>query len=334
MSKKVFKHKLKKKITNVLQSKGFNSHEIEAANNSWEFASLSEKYSHGYDRISWLLEMVKQEKVRPNSPISFTKKGIISHIYGEKSLGYMAALDAVRSVTNTAKDQGIGITTIVDCYPTGCMSEYTEALAKENLIGIAISHSPLRVAAYGTADAIFGTTGHSLGFPSDTIPYIYDSSVGAMTNGEIMRHYTTKTPFPKDTVFTQEGKVAKNPSDVIDKNGIFNGIIAIAGGRDAHKISGLAGSLELLTQLALISRKIDVNSSAYSLFIALNPSFFGDIDIYKIFVTKLEKQILNARKQNSVEAVYFAGQKSHNLRNKNAQLKTVLISDKTYKLLF
>ena len=120
----------------------------------------------------------------------------------------------------------------------------------------------------------------------------------------------------------------------IDTNGLFNGIISIAGGKDAHKISGLAGSLELLTQLALISREIDINASSYSLFIALNPSFFGDKDVYKTLVTKLEERILNARKQKGVDTLYFAGQRSYNMRMKNAKSNAVIISDKTYQLLF
>ena len=334
MKHTVSNSEIKEKTTNLLTKAGFNASEIEAANNTWEYAALSEKYDHGYDCISWLLEMVKQGAVIPNSPTTTEKKGVIAHIYGKKSLGYSAALAATQSVIDSAKDQGIGITTVVDCFPTSCMGQYTESITKQDLIGIAISHSPLRVTAYGTADKVFGTTGHSIGFPSDTIPYIYDSSVGAMTNGDVILHYANKKPFPKNTIFTKEGKETVDPMDVFDTNGLFNGIISIAGGKDAHKISGLAGSLELLTQLALISREIDSNASAYSLFIALNPSFFGDKEVYKSLVTKLEERIVNARKQNGVEAVYFAGQRSYNVRNKNAKTNTILISDKTYQLLF
>lgn len=139
MQHKVSKTQLKEKITNILTKAGFNSYEVEAANNSWEYATLSEKYSEGYDRISWLLEMVKQGEVIPNSPTNTIKKGVISHIYGKKSLGYSAAEAGVQSVIDVAKNQGIGITTIVDCFPTGSMGQHTEMITKENLIGIAIS---------------------------------------------------------------------------------------------------------------------------------------------------------------------------------------------------
>lgn len=325
---------LKAKTTNLLKKAGFNANEIEAANTTWEYAAFSEKYDHGYDRISWLLEMVKQGKVVPNSSTTTTKKGIISHISGNKSLGYSAANDAVVLVIDSAKKQGVGISTIVDCFPTSCMGQYTEAITKENLIGIAIAHSPLRVSAHGAADKVFGTTGHSMGFPSNTIPYIYDSSVGALTNGQVMQSYATKTPFPKDTVFTREGKPTENSSDVFDENGIFNGIIAIAGGKDSHKISGLAGSLELLTRLALINREIDLDISGYSLFIALNPEFFGDAEAYKTLVSQLEEKITHARKKEGIENVYFAGQRSYAVRKKNEKSQTVVISDKTYQLLF
>ncbi len=97
-------------------------------------------------------------------------------------------------------------------------------------------------------------------------------------------------------------------------------------------MSGFAGSLELLTRLALISTKKD--SDAYSFFMALNPSFFGDKKIYKSMVTQLEKTILKARKLKGINKIYFAGQKSYLLRRKNSTKKTLVISNRTYQFLF
>jgi len=332
MGKRVSKTKLINNVTKLLRRNGFNTDEIKATIRSWDYAALSEKYSHGYDRITWLLKMVKQNKIIPNRPIKITKRGIFTHIEGNNSLGYLAAEKAVYNVIIAAKQFGVGSATIADCYPTGCMGQYTEKITQSDQIGITVSHSSPRVAAFGTIDKIFGTMGHSFGFPSKKIPYIYNASIGAITNGTIMNHYSTNTLFPKNSVFTKKGVMTINPSDVLDEKGIFNGIIAIAGDRHANKISGLAGSLELLTRLALIS--IQKQTDAYSFFMAINPSFFGDQNTYRKMVDKLQKEIVGGKKQKDIKKVYFAGQKSYLLRKKNSTKKTILVSSNTYKFLF
>lgn len=329
MNKHILKIKIKNKIINLLKQNGFNNDEIKATVRSWEYASLSEKYSHGFDRIIWLVEMVTQKNILPNCFLKIAKKGIFTHIEGKKSLGYLAAEKAVECAIISAKQFGVGIVTISNCYPTGCMGQYTETITESEQIGIAISHSSPRVAAFGTIDKIFSTVGHSFGFPSKNIPYIYDSSVGAITHGAILQYYSSNKPFPLNSVFTEKGVATINPSDVIDEKGIFNGIINIAGDRQANKISGLAGSLELLANLALING--DINTDAYSFFMAIDPSFFGNKVKYKKLVNKLEDKILGARKSNNISNIYYAGQKSFLLRKKNASKKTVRISDNTYK---
>lgn len=332
MNKRISKIKLKNKIASLLKKIGFNINEINATIRSWEYASLSEKYSHGFDRITWLIEMVSQNKIIPNRFLKVSSKGLFTHIYGNKSLGYLAAENAVSHAIDAADHFGVGIATVSGCYPTGCMGQYTEIIAKSGQIGIAISHSSPRVAAYGTIDKVFGTMGHSFGFPSQEIPYIYDSSISAITNGDIMLRYSTNTALPKDSVFTKKGDPVINPSDVLDEQGIFNGIIAIAGGQQAHKMSGFAGSLELLARLALISAKKD--SDAYSFFLVLNPSFFGNKSVYKSMVTQLEETIIKAKKLKSVNKIYFAGQRSYLLRQKNSTKKTLVVSNRTYQFLF
>lgn len=332
MIKTVLKSQLKKRIIAKLSNLGFNIDEIHACVRSWEYASLSEKYSHGFDRILWLKEMIQRNRIIPNISLRESSHGIITHIEGKKSLGYLAAEKAIHKIIIAAKQIGVGIATISDCYPTGCMGEYTENITQSNQIGIAISHSSPRVTAFGAIDKVFGTMGHSFGFPAK-IPYIYDSSIGSMTNGTIMHHYLTKTLFPENSVFTKEGVMTLNPFDVMDENGIFNGIIAIAGGKHSHKMSGLAGSLELLASLALLNSNI--NSDAYSFFMAIDPSFFGKEIEYRNIVTQLEDKITHARKINgSCGHIYYAGQKSYLLRKKNSLKKTVKISNETYKYLF
>ncbi|MCL4416847.1 MAG: Ldh family oxidoreductase [Actinobacteria bacterium] len=316
----------------ILRNLGFNNNEIDATIRSWSYASLSEKYSHGFDRVVWLIDTVKKGKIIPNSAFKVSLNGIFADIKGNKSLGYLAAEKAIDVAIEAGRKLGIGVTTISDCYPTGCMGQYTEKITESDLIGIAISHSPLRVAPFGTTEKIFSTMGHSFGFPSSGIPYIHDSSVGAITNGEIMSLHSAKKLLPVGNVYTNEGKSTRKTKDVIDEAGNFIGVIAIAGGRDGYKMSGLAGSLELLANLARINS--DSKVDGYSLFMAINPSFFGDKTTFKNMTRDLEERIIKANKLRQESEVFFSGKKSFSLRRKNSRKKTVKISSNTYNFLF
>jgi len=319
------------KISKQLKSAHFNEDEVGAIIRSWEYAHLSEKYSHGFDRLPWLLEMVRVQKVVPNTQITIKNNGLVTTIAGSKGLGYLAAEKAVQEVIKLGKTNGIGFATIYNCYPTGCIGQYTEYITQATLIGFVITHSSPRVAPHGSTEAIFSTEGHSFGFPSNDIPYIYDSSVGAITNGQIMLLNKLGKSLPPKSVLSTNGAFTENLNDVIDEKGIFNGVIASAGGEHAHKISGLTGSLELLAQLALVDK---TKTGSYSFFMSVNPSLFGNPVKYQSLVSELQSQIHNSKSESKDQRVYFAGQQSYMKRQQNKEKDFVSISEETFKLLF
>jgi LDH2 family malate/lactate/ureidoglycolate dehydrogenase len=275
--------------------------------------------------------MVQVQKVVPDTKITIKNNGLVTTIEGNKGLGYLAAEKAVQEVIKLGKANGIGFVTVYNCYPTGCMGQYTETIAHENLIGFVITHSPPRVAPHGSTEAIFSTGGHSFGFPSNNIPYIYDSSVGAITNGQIMVLNKLGKNLPPKSVLSKRGTFTENPNDVIDEKGLFNGVIASAGGIHTHKISGFAGSLELLAQLALVGK---TKTGSYSFFMSINPSLFGSPEEYQSLVSELQSQINNSKPTKMGEKVYFAGQQSYIKRQQNREKDSVSISEETFKLLF
>lgn len=325
------KQQLFSTIFQKLSTIGFNQNEVNAIIRSWEYAQLSEKYSHGFDRLPWLLEMVQAGKVVPNKPLSVKNNGLVTSIEANKGLGYLAAEKATETVIALGKDKGVGFVTVYNCYPTGCMGQYTEAIAQDGLIGFAITHSPPRVAPHGGSEAVFSTSGHSFSFPSQDAPYIYDSSVGATTNGQIMILHKLGKKLPTGSVLSKNGQFTENTSDVINEKGLFDGVIASAGGIHAHKMSGLAGSLELLASLGLVGKP---KVGSYSFFMAINPELFGTKEEYKSLVSELQEHIVSSKPITAGQKVYFAGQQSYMKRHQNRKKDQVLLSNETFTVLF
>jgi len=309
---------LRESAGTVLKREGFIDKEIESTLSSWLYAEYSGKASHGFERLPWLLEMVRSGKIIPGRDTAITKNGFHIHINGDCALGYSAADLAVSESIRTAAASGVSIVTVSGCYPTGCMGQYTEAIAESGLIGIAISHSPSRVAPYGATSAVFGTTGHSFGFPSaGEMPYVYDSSVGAVTNGDIMKAFRDGAPVPARLFNRADGAEAGSFEEIIATNGMVNGVIGVAGERHAHRFSGLAGSFELLLRLALLPVGSGNRADNYSIFIAIDPGWFGDASAYRDLVHSLQEAVRDARPEHDGERVRFAGEQSWQRRSHN-----------------
>lgn len=332
---KVNRKDIIRKIKEILVSNGLSMDETEACIKSWLYAHDSEKFSHGLDRLPWLLKILKKGEIIPGNDPIINKNGQVIRIEGNKSLGYLAIDNAVNQSIEIAKAQNISTISLADCYPTGCMGQYTEEITKADLIGFVISSSPARVSAYGTTNAIFGTLGHSFGFPSsDKMPYIYDSSVSSISHGQIQYLHKIGDNLPEGDVYTKEGTPTINTKDVINENGVFEGVISIAGEKFAHKYSGLAGSLELLCRLALVNISEEKKVSGYSFILTLNPAMFGDVDKYKNLVAKLQAEIKAGRKAEGIDEIHFAGEKSFNARKLNSVKETISISEETFNILF
>ncbi len=316
----------KKKSKAILSSIGFSQKEIKSILNSWIFASLSEKYSHGFDRIPWLYQLVLKGKITPNSKIIIeNKNSLVSNIVGKRSLGYLAAEIATSEAISITKKNGVGFATAYDTYPTGCMGQYVNTITDHGYIGLVITHSTKRVSPFQGNSNVFSTCGHSFGFPSNNIPYIYDSSVGSITNGQLMIYHKNQKDLPEETVLTESGTDTTKVNSVFDHSGIFNGIIKIAGGINAHKFSGLAGSHELLTQLATLNKP--KNISSYSFFMSIDPNLFGEINEYKNLVSEFQKEIKSSNTKGN--KVYFAGEQSYLKREKNKNIKQISITKET-----
>lgn len=337
MSDKANKIIKKKDLLRMTKKKllllGFSKQEVLATIRSWMFASDSGKLSHGFDRLEWLIDNVSSGKIIPSGEVNLNKRGFVFNIKGNKTLGYSVAESATKLIIKSAKKNGIGIATFSDCYPTGCMGQYTEEIVKNGLVGFVISSSPPKVSIHGGVSSVLGTMGHSFGFPSEDIPYIYDSSIGAITNGELQKIMKDEMSLPNKTVFNKNGEYAKDGKELVDNLGKFNGVISIAGDRYSHRFSGLGVSLELFCKLALISENSTSTKTGYSFFMALNPSSFGDENYFRELVYEMQQKVKDSTRLRKDDEIFFAGEKSYKLRQKNVKSDSMLISERIYNLL-
>jgi len=309
----------------LLEKAGFNQAEIESCVRSWQFGSFTEKYSHGFDRLPWLIEQVRRKKVNPDGAYPIKTTGNLVRLAGDWSLGYHAVDLLIESMIVEAPKWPIMMGVITNAYPTGCIGQYAMRLADEGYVSIFVSSSPARVAPHGGEKAVFPTLGHAIGLPGKTEHYIYDSSVGRTTNGELQLAATGATAsfewFDNRTVIDEETYSGLSDGSV-KPDGLT---IKVAGGDDGHKFSGLAGALSLL--VAGLTEDIP-GSYGNSTLILINPSLFAGEDNVRSWTQRLQAEI-----ESSGSDVRFAGQSMQAKLKANMDATTVSVSESTKKLL-
>ncbi len=122
-----------------------------------------------------------------------------------------------------------------------------------------------------------------------------------------------------------DGKVTTDPEKAMK-----GGILPVGG----HKGSGIAFMVEMLAG-ALTGSMVGgaVEGGWGSFYILINPESFRSIDDFKKDAGLAIRKLKESKKMHGVEEIYFPGEQSHKIRQKNLELGTIDVSEKLYNQL-
>jgi L-2-hydroxycarboxylate dehydrogenase (NAD+) len=193
---------------------------------------------------------------------------------------------------------------------------YARKAAEAGLIGIITNYSGRpRVAPFGTIDPILGTNPIAFGIPGD--PDI------------VLDMATSKRNFAKVRVSQRLGNdlpegmaMDKNGVPTIDPEKAMEGALYPFGG---YKGSGLCLVLDILTR-CMFNIKWEPGKVARGFFfILIDPTAFGDLEVFRRNVAELEQEIKTARKSGEVE---IPGERGEARKEKILEQGWIEIDDK------
>ena len=279
--------------------------------------------SHGLFRIPGYVAALKSKKVKGNArPTNHFRTQSIIRVDGDYGFAPIAIRVGIPILIETTNKHGIGVLAITNTHHFAALWHETEALAENNLIGIACTAYMPSVAPTGATKALFGTNPISFAWPrKNKTPVVYDMATASMAMGEVQVAARDGHKVPMGTGLNKDGEKTNDPSAIAN-----GGVLLPFGG---HKGSAIAMMVELLAaglvgDLFSFEAKVADNKDGGparggEFIMALSPQLIAG-DGWNEHAEKFFEQM------ESLDGVRLPGQRRHNNRkdtgprNINAEL--------------
>lgn len=145
--------------------------------------------SHGLQRLPLLLSRLDKGLANPTTRGNGTwRRASFLSVDGERGLGPVVMMDAMRVTRRILKETGLAIAAIRNANHMGMLAYYAEAAARDGLIGIVMSTSEALVHPFGGTQALIGTNPVAIGIPAAGHPFVLDLATSIVSMGKINNH--------------------------------------------------------------------------------------------------------------------------------------------------
>ncbi len=224
----------------ALKKHGCDDFNAESVATTVTHAERDGSVSHGLFRIPGYIASLKSKKVNGTSrpSCSYLTQNAI-RVEGDYGFAPVAIKVGIPELIKTASTHGVGVLTITNTHHFAALWHETEALAENNLIGIACTAYKPSVAPAGAKKPLFGTNPISFAWPrKNNTPVVYDMATSTMAMGEVQVAARDGHKVPFGTGLNKEGEKTDDPSQ------IANGGVLLTFGD--YKGSAIAMMIELL----------------------------------------------------------------------------------------
>ena len=224
----------------TLLHNGCDEMNAEAVANTVTYAERDGSISHGLFRIPGYVAALRSKKAKGNSrPTTEYRTQNTIRVDGDYGFAPMAIQVGIPALIDTTNKHGVGVLTITNTHHFAALWHETEALAENNLIGIACTAYMPSVAPAGATKPLFGTNPISFAWPrKNNTPVVYDMATSSMAMGEVQVAARDGHKVPMGTGLNKDGEKTEEPSEIAN-----GGVLLPFGG---YKGSAIAMMVELL----------------------------------------------------------------------------------------
>ena len=206
--------KVKKFGVTYLERLGFFTKDADTIINVLLTADLRGKSSHGILRLPHYVEryLNKTIKIRPNMQFKHVA-GASAILDADDAAGQVAGVMAMDKAIEIAKTQGVGIVPVIRSSHNGIAGYYTDRAAKENLVGLAMTHTDSNTVPFGAAEPYLGTNAIAFSAPADGVhPLSIDFCTSKISYGKVYDSQVNGIPLTKRSAMDKEGHFTTDPN--------------------------------------------------------------------------------------------------------------------------
>lgn len=310
----------------ILQKLGFSEHEASLITKNIIDGELVGKKSHGLIRVLYIQKNIDAGKINVDGKWEVLKDTSTQlHIDGKHKPGIIICYESLEMAMKKAKKSGIVMVGLKDLGVTGYIGSYARIAAEHDLIFIGLNNSPGRLVPHGSTEPLWGTNPLTISVPTDKSPAILDMASSMTTLGDLMESKNEGKQIKEGVAIDGDGEMTTDPEKAME-----GGILPVGG----HKGSGIAFMVEMLAGALTGSMVGDAVGGGWgSFYILINPTSFRPIDDFKKDAGLAIDRLKKSKKVKGVEEIYYPGERSFKLRQKNLEADSIEVSEKLYNQL-
>ena len=289
----------------------------------------------GFDHMPTMIEGLRTGRIKGDARPRVVKDGpSFALIDGDEGPGQSAGLMAVDVVVEKAKETGsaaVAMTNSADLYMLGY---YGERIAHAGCVAIVAHDSVPLVRPYGGIERVLGTNPYVLAAPTGgEHPIVLDFATSALSASRV-RH----AAYHEEEVPKADG-VGLDGAPAVEASAVAKGAIGPLGG---HKGFGLAFCVALIagpltgsaTGKALNAWASDSRGSPIRkghVFVAIDPSVFGRMDVFRKAVSDYVEEVKATPKASAVEEILMPGERAFRERARSLERGQVVLYDAVWE---
>lgn len=309
----------------LFQAAGANADEARIVTESLLFASLRGHDSHGAGHMPLYVQNYMGTgtfAINKNAKPRIVKETPATvALDADGGLGQKVCMDATEMVIQKAKNTGIAAATVGNNTHNGALSYYVDRIAQEDMIGLAFTCAGACTPPWGGLDRMLGTNPLGVGIPAGKeYPIVIDMATSAATWMGLLPKLMSGGPLPAGWIQDDEGNPTTDSSNFTTPQaggGEVHGAIANMAGN--HKGYAIQLAVEMLggilPWLMTGNEALQHGRLTTPMFIiAINVSFFQDVDAFKAKVDERIREIKNSRKRKGADEIFLPGERGFRLQ--------------------
>lgn len=180
-------------------------------------ASLRGVDSHGIRLLPHYLRELDAGRINPEPDFHFEKRAAaVGSFDADHTYGIAAGKQAMQEAIGLAEDAGAGHVSVKHSTHNGSMACFGLMAAREDMIGIATTHTSANTRPPNSSRPFFGSNPICVTAPmADEGPFCYDAATSAITFNEVKKHRDSGDPLPPNVAADEDGNETRDPTEAV-----------------------------------------------------------------------------------------------------------------------
>ena len=252
-------------------------------------SSLDGFQSHGINRLPMMVEYIRKGFIKPeNEMFQIGGSNLYKQFDGNFGIGPLNAWNSTAEATKIAKENGIGLVTLRNNNHWQRAGTYGWKAANEGFILICWTNTIPNLPPYGSKKNLVGNNPLVIAIPRKEGNIVLDMAMSQFSYGKVASYARQNKELPEFGGYDENNNLTKDARAIREK-GRHLPIGFWKGSSLSFVLDIFAAILSNGNTTKIIGKK-GVDTGLSQIFIAIDPSKFGDSEFHKTLITQTIEQ--------------------------------------------